>query len=192
MNINELKDWAYQVAVKHGWYEESHSASHHMMMAVTELSEAVNAERMDRYADLNSFHEGIGLQAAFEQVYESYIKDSVEDELADAVIRMLSYAGSVGLFFPEDVFCKEKMVVASQTRKEWFEANQEVVLTFPEETMAVLVDLVIADKKEFLLDQFLFDVLMLAYGRDIDLLWFIEQKIKYNETRPYRHGEKKY
>lgn len=192
MNINELRDWAYQVAVKHGWFEEEHSASHHMMMVVTELSEAVNAERMDRYADLASFHDGMGLHAPFEQVYESYIKDSVEDELADAVIRVLSYAGSVGLSFTEDVFCKEELMESSQRVKTLFGSCSDVEPTFPEKTMALLVSLMDTGRRIFPLEQFLFSAIVMAYGLHIDLLWFVEQKIKYNETRTYRHGGKKY
>lgn len=28
--------------------------------------------------------------------------------------------------------------------------------------------------------------------KDIDIEWFIEQKMKYNKLRPYKHGNKKY
>lgn len=35
-------------------------------------------------------------------------------------------------------------------------------------------------------------LIVLARINDIDLPWHIEQKMKYNEMRPYKHGDKKY
>lgn len=33
------------------------------------------------------------------------------------------------------------------------------------------------------------DVLRMAYRHDIDLMWFVTEKMKYNETRGMKHGK---
>lgn len=34
---------------------------------------------------------------------------------------------------------------------------------------------------------------LIAHGiKDIDIFWYIEQKMKYNELRPFMHGGKAY
>lgn len=36
------------------------------------------------------------------------------------------------------------------------------------------------------------EIFAFCRSREIDILWFIEQKMKYNESRPFKHGGKKY
>ena len=45
MNLNELRDKAYQCAVKHGWHEEEYSNEHFLCLVISELMEAVEADR---------------------------------------------------------------------------------------------------------------------------------------------------
>ena len=42
---------------------------------------------------------------------------------------------------------------------------------------------------DYLVGYMLFDIFTIAKKLDIDLLWHIEQKMKYNETRPKMHGK---
>lgn len=45
MNLNELKDIAYQCAVAHGWHKESLTDDHWLCLVISELMEAVEADR---------------------------------------------------------------------------------------------------------------------------------------------------
>ena len=45
INWNELRDRAYQNAVNHGFHEKPLEIEHYLMLVITELSEAVNADR---------------------------------------------------------------------------------------------------------------------------------------------------
>lgn len=185
--INELKERAYKIACEHGWYDVEHSVIHELMLIITELSEAVNADRQGRYADKYAYLSAV--QATPDEdcgrAFETYIKDTVEDELADAVIRILSLAGRVGAELQEELFTEEEIRKAAATK------NREFLLT--EEIFAIVHDMLVKDSDGslYLLNSML-HIFFVAYARNIDLYWYIEQKMKYNESRPYKHGNKKY
>lgn len=57
MNLNELRDKAYRIAYDHGFHDKELSNEHCLMLVITELSEAVEADRKDKYADIGMFKE---------------------------------------------------------------------------------------------------------------------------------------
>lgn len=102
MNLNELRDKAYQCAVEHGWHEEEYSNEHYLCLVISELMESVEADRKRKHSDVAKFKEWQGnsiplteetRSRRFKEDFEAYIKDTVEDELADACIRLLDLAG---------------------------------------------------------------------------------------------------
>ena len=182
VNWNELRDRAYQNAVKHGWYDEE-SMLHHLMMFVTELGEVVNADRIGKSADRIEFDKIFEMPSQdpkfhFSFCYEAFIKDTLEDELADAAIRLLSLAG----------FKKYDIDSSSFTEKSF----KELSVGFkPHRVTEILYSflIIMIDKKRTLSD-LLYCIIALAHHLQIDLLWHIEQKMKYNEMRPFKHGKK--
>ena len=100
MNLNELRDEAYSIAKANGWHEEEHSEIHWLMLTITETAEAVQADRKNLHADVEAFkkyEEIIG----FKENFERQIKNTVEDELSDVVIRCLDLAGLRGFDLEE-------------------------------------------------------------------------------------------
>lgn len=105
MNLNELRDKAYKCAVVHGWHEDNLSDEHSLCLVISELMEAVEADRKGRHADTKKFNQkmdyyihemklyGENYDKAYRDTFEYYLKDSVEDELSDACIRLLDLAG---------------------------------------------------------------------------------------------------
>lgn len=193
MNINELKDRAYKIACEHGWYDEEHSLIHHLMLVITELSEAVNADRIGKYAQRKMYErESVTPQLNTEEhwcyCYQTFIKDTVEDELADAAIRILSLLGKHEVKLDEELFKKETinegLKDANQRLSQGFLLSEDVFFLSYELTH-------LQDKGSNLtLDTILLHLIMTAFGLNIDLFWHIEQKLKYNESRPYKHGKK--
>jgi NTP pyrophosphatase (non-canonical NTP hydrolase) len=74
------------------------------MLCVSELSEALEADRKGRVANLDKFDQGI----AHGDIFETYIKDTFEDELADTVIRILDLCGARGIDLERHINLKLK------------------------------------------------------------------------------------
>ena len=194
MNLNELRDKAYQCAVEHGWHEENLSDEHFLYLVISELMEAVEADRKGKHSEVGMFKEWQGnsiplteetRQRRFKVDFEAYIKGSVEEELADACIRLLDLAGlrnvDLGEVTLDELKCSEGFY-------DW---------TFTESMFFLVCNLTDTDFIEsHSFDSYLRVVLMEIMGfcvkKDIDIFWHIEQKMKYNELRPYMHGGKAY
>ena len=187
IDLNALRDRVYENACKHGWYDEMPTEQREVMLIVSEMSEAVNADRKGKYADRLMFEKNfdtpqIDPEGHWKFCYKTFIKDTVEDEIADTFLRLLSYSkhrdiNILPTFFTE--LCIENMHSFM---------IREVGL--PEQLYTVLFTIVDGDGDRVSLA--LVRLIVLARINDIDLLWHIEQKMKYNEMRPYKHGGKKY
>lgn len=57
MNLNQLRDKAYQCAVAHGWHEENLSDEHFLCLVISELMKAVEADRKGRHSDTKKFNQ---------------------------------------------------------------------------------------------------------------------------------------
>lgn len=196
MNINELKDRVYKIACEHGWYNEECPDTAEVMLVITELSEAVNADRKKKYAQRKMFErESVTTQENPEEhwryCYRTFIKDTVEDELADTVIRILSFAGHKGISFTEGLFRESgiRKVVDGYERAR--AQNGFLSVSFPVQIFTLVRELVdlFHEESETYMEQILSHVFVTAMLRGIDLRWHIEQKLKYNESRPYKHGK---
>ena len=185
MNLNELRDEAYSIAKANGWHEEEHSDEHWIMLVITEIAEAVQADRKNLHADIAKFNEWQGNSLPlseetrirrFIEDFEAYIKNTVEDELADIVIRCLDLAGlrGINLSTPVKGTCKIAMPFTE------YAFNTCHVLTYTHVPLAERINNVIGR------------IIAYCEAEGIDLEWFITQKMKYNRLRPYRHGGLKY
>jgi len=82
-----------------GFYNKEVNISEKLMLIVSELSEACEALRKNKHADIPNFELLQSMNQANHTVkgfdtksFEHLIKDTFEDELADAVIRILDLA----------------------------------------------------------------------------------------------------
>ena len=189
MNLNFLRDKAFHTAKEHGWHEEEHSDRHFLMLIITELAEAVQA---DRNGKNRSFRSEFNIKKYFtgrpftpEQYrerwkfcFEAMIKDYVPDELADACIRIFDLAAlrSIDLSIPSDNPCT---------------VNPQK--TFTENIYAIIRDIIIgSDTLEQRLRNAISNIFELSRFMAFDIEWHIRMKMDYNTHRAYKHGEKKY
>ena len=187
MNLNKLRDKAYQCAVAHGWHEEELSNEHFLCLVISELMEAVEADRKERHADVAKFNEWQGNSIPlteetrlrrFKEDFEAYIKGTVEEELADACIRLLDLAGL------RNIDMNDRFIIA------YIVSGKK---TFTENIYAVLKDIVnYRYSFEGCLNYSIRQIIELSRIKGIEIEWFINQKMKYNELRPYKHGDKSY
>ncbi len=190
IELAKLQQRVWQIAKAHGWHEERISTGQCCGLIMTEIAEAVEADRNGSRARtnmmidaLNSLSEGghdFGHNSHedwFEAYYISYVKDSVEEEFADVIIRLLDTAQEIH----EDKmqwFCSRECKVFrkgnSFIENAWYFVSE--VLNWG---MINISESII----------FMYDW---ATDLDIDLYQHVEWKMRYNEHRPYKHGGKKY
>lgn len=103
--INQLSRQIFQSNKKKGFWSEKPNIGEKLMLIVSELSEALEADRVNRYAKRNDFENAIGIE--YTEKFKTHIKDSFEDEIADSIIRLLDLCG--GLHIDIEFHVKEKL-----------------------------------------------------------------------------------
>lgn len=192
MGINEMKDRAYDIACKHGWYEQKRSDIHELMLVVSELGEAVNADRNGKYANRERFENVLKeFHVPFSYAFNQCIKDTVEDKLADAAIRILSLAGFFSADLEEEPFSEEGLEKLAKAANNGLTiSDKPEKITFPEELSMAFLGIMQVLQEGASMGDVLVNIFVIAYRRGIDLKWHIEQKMKYNEERPYKHNKR--
>ena len=188
MNLNELRDRAYKTACDHGFHDE-----HCLCLVISELMEAVEADRKGRLGkkcksrfemDYNRYPALVEEEKRFKSSFEKNVKDSLPDELADAAIRLLDLCGLRKIDIED--FTEEMLYEAEES------CNDE---TFTESVYAIST-IPIRYEYEYdyplggQLNSMLLAIFGLAKHLDIDLIWHINQKMRYNELRENKHGKK--
>ena len=174
-NIVPLALYAHQQAEAKGFWEEKHHEDHYLMLVVTELAEAVEADRKGKWAKID--HDTIDTLeriegAAYAQMFLREVKDTVEDEIADACIRLLDLVGSkakedeeMGVIYVCPPYYKKTLThMLFRVCKTLHEDNP---LNYPLSLLKA-----ISDYYKF------------------DLMAHIRLKMKYNATRHALHGKK--
>jgi len=103
MTLNELRDKAYKIAEDHGFHEDW-DFGRALRQTVCELAFAMESDRKGDWAINRTTHAennpvfwSIKPELFGKDYYEEYVKGTVEEEIADAVIRLLDLAGACGI-----------------------------------------------------------------------------------------------
>ena len=189
MNLNELKDRAYQIACEHGWHDKELSDETYLMLIITEIAEAVNADRAGKHAQTAMFKANcntpqVNPDKHWVFIYDRFVKNTVEDELADVVIRCLSMAGSRSIDLSAAMASIDKLSEAKFKKK--------IDKTFVELMFEIARLIFVEEELEVIISSVLICTVALCKAKGIDIDWHVNQKMRYNELRPYRHGGKAY
>ena len=118
--MEKLIEKAHGVAKEKGFWDEERNVPEMLMLVVSELSEALEALRKNHYCDqfqanklfkyiendmLNTDAE---LVSAWKRKFESNIKSSFEDELADVAIRLFDLCGGLKIDLEKHIEMKMK------------------------------------------------------------------------------------
>ena len=201
MNLNELRDKVYEIAKAHGWHDKELSDQHLCMLIITEISEAVNADRCNKHANVNEYKHlveyadreklltGDTLKLYLKEAFESNIKDTVEDELADVVIRLLDLSGLYEIDFNK---MPEAFVINDNRLEEMMIADiksmsmTEFAYRCTFQTMKICE----YDISPGFIETLLHYIYLYCHCKHIDLEWHVNEKIRYNQTREYKHGKR--
>jgi NTP pyrophosphatase (non-canonical NTP hydrolase) len=100
MSIAELSKQIYENARAKGFWDKERNVGEMLMLIVSEVSEAMEADRKANYSDwedrLPPFMDNIS-DDQFKKVFENEVKNTFEDELADVIIRVLDLSYSRGV-----------------------------------------------------------------------------------------------
>lgn len=183
--INEFISRAYKTACEHGFHDEERSDAHWMMLVVSEIGEMMEADRKNRHADLDGFERST---MCYARRFENYVKDTLEDELADVCIRLFDYCGTRSLTPQMENDRLEGMEVEFERLFGKFSVCEHCF------TLSCIVSdicryCVSDEDKELQLGLILSMCFEFARHHKIDLEWHIEHKMAYNESRPNKHGK---
>ena len=104
MNINELAAAAHLNAVSKGFYSPPSEFGTRIALIHSEVSEALEAHRNGNRAKSDTY-EG-GDDDYFKTHYEANIKGSVEEEMADIVIRVMDMSASMQIDLESHIIAK--------------------------------------------------------------------------------------
>lgn len=189
-NLNDYANRAYNIAAANGWHERELSNTHFLCLVISELMEAVEWDRIGSHAKKDSFERMFVNMSQDEKRdwrlgdgYRQFVGNTVEEELADAFIRLFDLAGYKEIDI--DAFDYE-----NDDHEDYFD------MTFTESVFSVIKQITEGDQDDWELETSLALILNEMFGfceeNDIDIFWFIDLKMDYNETRGYHHGGKKY
>jgi hypothetical protein len=184
-NLNELAKEIHAGNVERGFYELQPTLKTQLMLVITELSEAVEADREGKYANVALFLEytELGKKQPFtiprtwHEHFNDYIKDSFEDEMADAFIRLLDIAGNYGIKLNE---LNLDLVNISKSKYKC-----DMIFSVIETLIYAKIE-----GEDEMIWTCLDCIHTVCYMLKIDLDFHVTEKLKYNATRPYKHGKK--
>lgn len=195
-NLNELSKRVHDNAVMHGWWNEQLSNEHYLMLIITEIAEMVEADRKGNDARIRHAEAQRRLPnkqkckyteelnrvfyndcTRFIEAFEKHIKDTIQDEMADVFIRLLDLAASLGIDF--DKF----------TKMHYHRAFGR--FSFTDNAFALTKGLCRENINIFKRIQFGVEyVKNWAIELGVDFEWHVKMKMKYNTTRPFKHGKR--
>ena len=194
--LASLAEDAFKIADKHGFYPEDTDISTALMLIITEMSEAVQADRKNRHGSVEDYESEIQMGRDFPTAYKNSLEGTVESEFADIAIRILSLLGWMNSKTPiklksDSILADEYGIGKIQYKiqntinkgsiaKDLFRLNGRFSWFVDNESCSWFVSDTLQD--------ILMRVFAIAHNHNIDLMEHIKLKMKYNESRPYLHG----
>jgi len=176
VDIDRLVAESHRIAKEHGFWDPNPTTGatpcvqQTLALINSESSEGLEADRKNRHADLAEF-DATDEAIDYKYRFETYIKDTYEDELADTCIRIFDLCGQREIEFDLiPVTIKATCVAEEILRIQQLICMAELM---PEVLLPVAVSY----------------VFMVAVKRNIDIKRHIELKMAYNERRGYKHGK---
>lgn len=187
--LNRYAKDCHQRSVANGFWDGTHTVGHYLMLAFGELHEAIEADRLGKWAKLSPEavkNLRVVSDGAFTKAFLWFVKDRVEDEIADAVIRLLDLLG----WMLKDRALSETEVATDLGVSAFYISGE---MTLADALWPILQEACCLCGKYAHRYAILYSIKsleLLCKRLDIDLMTQIDLKLKYNATRPALHGKK--
>ncbi len=120
--LNELAQNIYEANKKKGFWDKERNVGELLMLVTSELGEAMEAHRKGKVGRMKSFESDMGYaRLSLEDFtpenqnylwianrFETTVKDTFEDEIADAIIRLLDLSAGLGIDLSKHIEAKLK------------------------------------------------------------------------------------
>ena len=107
--LNDSAQVIFQNNKEKGFWDNERNVGELLMLVTSELSEAMEAHRKGKFARWDEWTKYYSHQENLEQiksVFELHIKDTFEDEIADAVIRLLDLSAGLEIDLEKHINAK--------------------------------------------------------------------------------------
>lgn len=184
-----LANDAYLNAQRHGFYPDNTDITTALMLIITEMAEAVQADRHNRHGSIEDYESEIQMGRDIPTAYKNTLEGTVESEFADVGIRILSLLGWMDIKkttkFQSDSYLKQEYEIAKINYKYDIAKSFYHIISFQCSFTDNNSTYWYISK---IIQKTLMQVFALAHNNNIDLMEHIKLKMKYNESRPYLHG----
>ena len=189
--LNDLAKQIHQNAKDKGFWDLPRNTGELFMLIISEASEALEAHRKVRKADLKQLalpnNGNVTDEQWFKISFENCIKDTTADEIADVVIRILDYCASQEIEIKPALLSTTLISLDSENfGANLFQICGEIQRAGEYALEGDVWD--IANAKGHI-HSALTLIIQLCERERIDLLKHIELKMKYNATRERMHGK---
>ena len=191
MDDKKYIERAYDTACKHNFHIVEKPTAHWLMLVITEISEAVEADRKGKHANVGMYEREVSTKQVpghilehKKFVFEQFVKDTVEDEFADICIRLFDLCGTLKYDFKCNIDALNIDALIDYFTKRY--ANK----SFTEKAFELCNLLTQYNTAADTVEIALAFVQCWAKSEGINLEWHIEQKMWYNKWRKPLHGKK--
>lgn len=199
--LQAISDTAHSINVANG-FDEAESYKRSVALIVSEMAEMLEADRKDKCSrsiieeltkresnmisgmTIKQAHQFIITTNDFQAWFKECVKDTVEDELADVVIRITSFLAASGhKIESESAFDALEQFTDSDLIHDL--PLYEIIYNLMQATLNAEEKL----EPYVELEGIAYTCFELAEIFDFDLEWHIDAKLTYNKTRSYLHGK---
>lgn len=191
-----LANDAYLNAQRHGFYPENTDITTALMLIITEMAEAVQADRHNRHGSIEDYESEIQMGRDIPTAYKNSLEGTVESEFADIAIRILSLLGWMNSKSPIKINSNSVLSDEYEIAKIQYTIQNKIhrsnIASDLYRLNGKFSSFVDNESSYWFVSKTLQNILMrtfaIAHNHNIDLMEHIKLKMKYNESRPYLHG----
>lgn len=190
--LASLAENAFKNAEKHGFYTESTEIETDLMLIITEMAEAVQADRKNRHGSIEDYESEIQIGRDIPTAYKNALEGTVESEFADIAIRILSLLGWMNSKNPIKINSNSVLADEYEIGRIQYKIHRRNIAADLYRLNGKFSSFVDNESSYWFVSKNLQNILMrtfaIAHNHNIDLMEYIKLKMQYNEYRPYLHG----